>query len=367
MRTFQFSPTWLAVLFFAGVLPAVAQLPDSQSDPLARIREAAKTNVEACSATGERLCEQVAPKIIANAQGDSPLAENLHKMADGIAATKAHNPGDIVSWAVSAFRDAGVDVQTEKYANPEGSSPDQENVVAEFRGRQKPEEWVLVGAHLYTGTQGPPTVNDYCGAAMVIEAARDIISTGIHPRRSIRFVLFTGNEDVMPGPWAYVRSHRVELDRARASITLDLGCYKIAGYSLSGRHEIEPGVREAMKPAGSLGTRAFFDDGGPGTDGLDFFLEGVPTLGAIQATVGRLIKSSPNASAFEKLDIAELKRNSGFVAVTAFGIAEHAEPLGRRRSRTEIEASLKSMGFSEWMKKTGIWPLWESGQRGRLH
>ncbi len=62
-------------------LPAAAQLSPSQPDPLARIREAAQGNTQACSATGETLCEQVAPKIIANAQGDSPLAENLRRLS----------------------------------------------------------------------------------------------------------------------------------------------------------------------------------------------------------------------------------------------------------------------------------------------
>ena len=61
----------LLLLCLAACLPASAQLLPSDPDPLARIREAAKSNVQACSATGETLCEQVAPKILGNAQGDS--------------------------------------------------------------------------------------------------------------------------------------------------------------------------------------------------------------------------------------------------------------------------------------------------------
>jgi hypothetical protein len=139
MRPAQYLPTWLAALFLAGVLSSAAQLPDSQSDPLARIREAAKTNVEACSATGETLCEQVAPKIIANAQGDSPLAENLRRLALRISERKLETPADVVSWGVAAFRAAGVDVRTEKDVVP-GKKPTapnaQEIVVAEMHGRE---------------------------------------------------------------------------------------------------------------------------------------------------------------------------------------------------------------------------------------
>ena len=66
------------------VVPAAAQLSPSPPDPLARIRSAAKSNTQACSATGETLCEQVAPKIIENAMGESPLAENLRRLTDEI-------------------------------------------------------------------------------------------------------------------------------------------------------------------------------------------------------------------------------------------------------------------------------------------
>src|SRR6266852_9696883 len=124
MRPDYFSPGWLAVLLLAA-----AQLPGAQPDPLARIREAAKSTVEACSTTGETLCEKVAPKIIENAMGESPLAENLRRVAVEIAARKGDNPAGIISWAVSAFHDPGIDAQTEKYASVDGTSPNQKNVV----------------------------------------------------------------------------------------------------------------------------------------------------------------------------------------------------------------------------------------------
>src|SRR5579872_5260896 len=70
----------LLAIFLTACVPAAAQLSTAEPDPLARIRDAAKSNVQACSATGETLCEQVAPKIIANALGDSPLADNLRRV-----------------------------------------------------------------------------------------------------------------------------------------------------------------------------------------------------------------------------------------------------------------------------------------------
>ena len=60
------------------------------------------------------------------------------------------------------------------------------------------------------------------------------------------------------------------------------------------------------------------------------------------------------------------KVNTAIAAVTAFGVAERAEPLGPRQSRGEIESLLKTSGLEQQMKTAGLWPLWESGERGRM-
>ena len=259
-----------------------------------------------------------------------------------------------------------MDVHTEKYKERAGGLAEQENVVAEIRGREKPDEWILLGAHLDTWTHGPGEVGNSCDAAMVIEAARDILLTGIRPRRSIRFVLFTGNDRGMPGSLAYVRAHRAELDRARAAIIFHSRCGRVTGYSLNGRHDIEPGLREAMKPVESLGA-GHYDFSAPlETDNFDFLVEGVPTLTAIQVQTSPLLDPPATSGAPEKIDIADLKHNTAIVAVTAFGIAERSTPIGPRQTRAEIEALLKASGLAEQMKVTGLWPLWESGERGRL-
>ncbi len=223
--------------------------------------------MQACSATGETLCEQVAPKIIANAQGDSPLAENIRSLAQEIHEGRIVTPDEAVAWAVAAFRDAGVEAHGEENTVP---LPGQKitfqvlhTVVAEIRGREKPEEWVLLGARL--DPQSPDTVDIAANAALVIEAARDIQLTGVRPRRSIRFVLFIGPDNNSVGSWGYVRTHRNELDRARAAIILKTGRSRMSGYSLNGRHDIEAGLREAMKPIESMNAAHFSFEVGLGT------------------------------------------------------------------------------------------------------
>jgi hypothetical protein len=82
----------LPLCLLASALSAFAQMQPEQTDPLARIRDAAKSNVAACSATAETLCEQVAPKILENALGESPQAENLRRLTDEIGGRMTGTP-----------------------------------------------------------------------------------------------------------------------------------------------------------------------------------------------------------------------------------------------------------------------------------
>lgn len=319
----------------------------------------------ACSATGETLCEQVAPKIIANAQGDSPLAENLRQLSKDEKGHKKRGSKDAaaLAWAVAAFLDSGVDAHIEKNENPNGGPGEQESVVAEFPGRDNPDNWVLLGAQLGPWKRGPGEVDSSCDAATVIESARDILRTGVHPRLSIRFVLFAGDTRNGTSSWAYVRAHRSELDHARASIVLWSDCRRVTSYLLNGRPELEPAVREAMKPIESLGDIRLGFQSSLWGDSFDFLLEGVPALTAFYEP--KTISIDAPMPPRPALNIADLKSNAALVAVTAFGIAERAAPLGPRQTRSEIESILRRWDLDSQMKYAGWWPLWQSGQRGR--
>ncbi len=112
------------------------------------------------------------------------------------------------------------------YADPTIAAG-QKNVIAEIRGREKPDEFVVLSANL----------EDSCNAALLVEAARDIHLTGLRPLRSIRFILFGGKS---LGAWAYVRKHRGEMDRVTAAVTFENGCARITGFTLTGREDLEP-------------------------------------------------------------------------------------------------------------------------------
>lgn len=240
-----------------------------------------------------------------------------------------------------------------------------ENVVAEIRGYEKPEEAVILGAHLDSWDLGTGALDNGCNAALVIEAARALKATGLKPRRTIRFVLFSGEEQGLLGSWAYVRSHRAELDKIRAAIVFDSGIGRVTGYSLGGRRDIEAGVREVLKPLESWDINRHTMDVQMGTDHFDFMIEGVPALVANQEESNYLPNYHAASDTLDKVDIRALKLHAAIAALTAWGMADRAEPLGKRLSRAELETMFKETGLDQQMKTLGYWQDWENGTRGR--
>lgn len=240
-----------------------------------------------------------------------------------------------------------------------------ENVVAEIRGSRKPDEFVLLGAHIDSWDLGTGALDDGCEAAMVIDAARVIHSSGSVPRRSIRFVLFTGEEQAMLGSRAYVRAHRDELDRMSAAILFDGGIGAVTGYSLGGRKDAMASVREALAPLAPLGVKDITLDASIDTDRFDFMLEGILTLDPNQEPANYMLNYHATSDTFDKVDIQALKRQVGIAAITAYALADTSERVAPRQSRAEIEQLMKDTGLGEAMKIEGFWPAWESGERGR--
>jgi carboxypeptidase Q len=242
---------------------------------------------------------------------------------------------------------------------------EQENVVAEIRGYEKPDETVILGAHLDSWELGTGALDNGCNAALVIEAARALKATGLKPRRTIRFILFSGEEQGLLGSWAYVRSHRAELDKIRAVIVFDSGIGRVTGYSLGGRRDIEAGVREVLEPLESWDVNRHTLDGEMGTDHYDFLVEGVPTLVANQEEYNYLPNYHAATDTLDKVDIRALKLHVAIAALTAWGIADRVQALGHRFSRAELEPLLKETGLDQQMKSLGYWQGWEDGTRGR--
>ena len=249
--------------------------------------------------------------------------------------------------------------------NKTGGSFQAENVVAEVRGRENPEEVVIFSAHLDSWDLGTGCLDNGCNAALVVEVARAIQATQPHPRRTVRFILFGGEEQGLLGSRAYVRQHRPELDRVVAVVVHDIGVGRISGYSLGGRRDLEEALTESMAPVASRGASTHTTDAFFGTDHFDFLLEGVPTLVANQDTSDYVPNYHAQSDTFDKVDVAELRNQAAIAAVLAYNLADRPNRPGKRLTRAEVEKLLQDTRLDDQLKFLGLWGEWTSGERGR--
>ncbi len=239
-----------------------------------------------------------------------------------------------------------------------------QNVVADIRGSERPDEVVLLGAHLDSWDLGTGALDNGVNCALVVEVAR-AIAAGPRPKRTVRFVLFTGEETGLLGSRGYVASHEAEMDKHVAALIHDIGDGKVVGYFTNGRPEIRPALARALSPVASWGAAGMNDEAILGTDNFDFLLEGVPNLIANQETEKYLPDYHAESDTFDKVDIAQARRNAAIAAVAVTGIANAPGRLGSRQTRAEVEKLLERTGLANQMKTYSLWEDWESGKRGR--
>ncbi len=239
-----------------------------------------------------------------------------------------------------------------------------QNVVADIRGSSLPDEIVLLGAHLDSWDLGTGALDNGVNCALVIEVAR-AIAAGPRPKRTVRFVLFTGEETGLLGSRGYVATHKAEMDKHVAAVIHDIGDGKVLGYFTNGRPEIRAGLTRVLSPVASWGSAGLVDEAILGTDNFDFLLEGVPNLIANQETEKYLPDYHAASDTFDKVDIEQARRNAAVAAVAVAGIANAPGRLGPRQSRAEVEALLEKSGLAAQMKTYSLWDDWKSGKRGR--
>lgn len=239
------------------------------------------------------------------------------------------------------------------------------NVVAEIRGSEHPEQFVVLGAHLDSWELGTGALDNGCNAAMVIDALRAIRASGVQPRRSIRFVLFSGEEEGLLGSEAYARQHGDELDNALAAVIFDSGSGRVTGFTLSGRTELAGAVRDLIAPLSSMGVTDATQGADMGTDNFDFLLEGVPTLVADQDAANYMQNYHAMSDTYDKVDLGNLRKEVAEAAAVVLGIANAPQRFGTRQDRAQVGQLLHETHLEDTMKLVGVWPAWESGQRGR--
>jgi len=239
------------------------------------------------------------------------------------------------------------------------------NVVAELRGSEKPDEFVILGAHLDSWDLGTGALDNGCNAALVVDALRAIKASGVRPRRTIRFILFSGEEEGTVGSHTYTNSHNAELDKIAGVVIFDSGIGRVTGFSTGGRRDVVNAANTLVAPLKSLNASTLTTDADWGTDNFDFLLEGVPTFVANQEEANYLLNYHAMSDTFDKVDLAELRKHVVEASAVTIGLANASEPPGPRLHHAQIEQTLVETHLADQLKTFGMWSDWQTGKRGR--
>ncbi|MCI0356482.1 MAG: M20/M25/M40 family metallo-hydrolase, partial [Acidobacteria bacterium] len=266
---------------------------------------------------------------------------------------------------IARLLEAGRPVEVEfQLSNRAGGPFTTANVVAELRGSDSPEEFVVLGAHLDSWEMGTGALDNGCNSALVVDALRAIKASGVRPKRSLRFVLFSGEEQGLHGSRAYATEHRPELDRAAAVVIFDAGIGEVTGFSLGGRSDAVAPLQALLQPFQAWGAATLTTDAFIGTDNFDFLLEGVPTLVANQKEGNYLVNYHASSDTFDKVDLPRLRKHTAIAAGVMLTLANDGR-IAPRQSRAQVEQLLRESGLEQQMKTFNLWPDWEARRRGR--
>jgi carboxypeptidase Q len=206
----------------------------------------------------------------------------------------------------------------------------QYNTVAEIRGADKPDEVVLLGAHLDSWDLATGGTDNGTGAIAVLEAARIIKAAGVRPSRTIRFVLFSGEEEGLLGSQAYVEAHQAEMAKIQAVLVLDNGTGRITGIGLQGRDELRDMWGSMFAPiASDLGPLSVRSEIKTGTDHLSFLPQGVPAFNYDQVTRGYNHTHHSQVDDYDHVVPSDVAQAATVMAVNAWQLANMPQLLPR--------------------------------------
>lgn len=206
------------------------------------------------------------------------------------------------------------------------------NVIGELVGRERPEEVVVFGGHIDSWDVGTGAMDDAGGVVIAWEAIRLLRQLGLRPRRTIRAVGWTNEENGGRGGAAYRDAHREELAKHVAAIESDGGTFKFRGFGFSGADSGYAVVRQIGKLLKPLGADTVFAGGG-GADIGPIMALGVPGLSHVVDGTRYFWYHHTEADNVDKLDPREVAENVAAMAILAYVLADLPQPLPRGGKR----------------------------------
>jgi carboxypeptidase Q len=218
-----------------------------------------------------------------------------------------------------------VRLEMEAHMMPDAPS---RNVVAELVGREKPDEVVVFGGHIDSWDVGTGAMDDAGGVVIAWEAVRLLKQLGLTPRRTIRVVGWTNEENGGAGGRAYRDAHRGALEKHIAAIESDGGTFKFRGFGFTGSDSAFRVVNSISRLFRPLGVDSATVGGG-GADIAPIMALGVPGLGHLVDGTRYFWYHHTEADNVDKIDPKELGENVAAMAIMAYVLADLPTPLPR--------------------------------------
>ena len=237
------------------------------------------------------------------------------------------------------------------------------NVIGEIRGSTKPDEIVLIGAHLDSWDLGSGALDNGANSTMVIDIARQIARLGLRPARTIRFALWNGEEQNLNGSYGYTLSHAAEMDRHVMASSYDIGTGRITGFFTGGRADMLPVLERALAPVAGLGPFTHLNVPIVGTDNYDFMMQGVANLVGNQESANYGPNYHARSDEFGRADLRQLRLNAAIAAATTWGFATLDLSLPRQTA-AQVDSLVRTTDLADQMKSFNVYDAWVGGKRG---
>jgi hypothetical protein len=214
------------------------------------------------------------------------------------------------------------------------------NLVGEIRGSVHPDEIVLLAAHLDSWDLATGATDDGVGVATVLGAVAAIRASGERPARTIRVVLFSGEEQGLLGSSAYVARHASEQSDIVCVVALDWSSGPIVRFPLAGHPELAPLFERIPRLRDGFEAITVAPGFLTFTDAFAFTLAGVPGIAPLQASPDYDAVAHSAGDSRDRVDPDALRFNTRVMAATALLLADAEARPGWRIAADEVRRSL---------------------------
>jgi carboxypeptidase Q len=203
---------------------------------------------------------------------------------------------------------------------------DSANVVGEIRGRERPDEVIVVGGHFDSWDVGTGSTDDGGGCVVTWEALRLMKKLNLRPRRTVRVVLFTNEENGLAGGRAYLERHRSELGNHVLMLESDSGVFRPTGFGFTGSATARETLQQIAGLLRGIQADQIGASGGGADIGPSVEAGQVPAL-SLEVEGNYFLIHHTAADTVDKIDPADMAKASAAIAVMAYVVADMPDRL----------------------------------------